>query len=349
MNSNGKEIERLLDIMDQLLSPQGCPWDREQSHESLARYLIEESYEVIEAIKQQSMEELRDELGDVLLQVVFHAALAKRSGHFDFAQVVKRVADKMIQRHPHVFSTMQLESSEEVMNHWESFKRKEGKKTVLSGIPSMLPALMRAEKIQEKAARVGFDWPSPEGAMDKLKEEIEEFNKASSHQQRQEEMGDILFAAVNLSRLYHIDPEAVLQDSNQKFIRRFNYIEEQLAKKGAKPEQCSLEAMDRLWEEAKVWVEIIYNGEEVLTDLRERIEEAVQGTSIDVLRIKNNRILEGEMFGINEEEMLGELDVEEVFSRCLDANKVPEDQRPGLWQSYREVIASLQEEDLLAE
>jgi tetrapyrrole methylase family protein/MazG family protein len=128
MNSNGKEIERLLDIMDQLLSPQGCPWDREQSHESLARYLIEESYEVIEAIKQQSMEELRDELGDVLLQVVFHAALAKRSGHFDFAQVVKRVADKMIQRHPHVFSTMQLESSEEVMNHWESFKRKEGKK-----------------------------------------------------------------------------------------------------------------------------------------------------------------------------------------------------------------------------
>jgi tetrapyrrole methylase family protein/MazG family protein len=251
MNSNGKEIERLLDIMDQLLSPQGCPWDREQSHESLARYLIEESYEVIEAIKQQSMEELRDELGDVLLQVVFHAALAKRSGHFDFAQVVKRVADKMIQRHPHVFSTMQLESSEEVMNHWESFKRKEGKKTVLSGIPSMLPALMRAEKIQEKAAWVGFDWPSPEGAMDKLKEEIEEFNKASSHQQRQEEMGDILFAAVNLSRLYHIDPEAVLQDSNQKFIRRFNYIEEQLAKKGAKPEQCSLEAMDRLWEEAK--------------------------------------------------------------------------------------------------
>lgn len=251
MNSNGKEIDRLLDIMDQLLSPQGCPWDREQSHESLARYLIEESYEVIEAIKQQSMEELREELGDVLLQVVFHAALAKRSGHFDFAQVVKTVADKMIQRHPHVFATMHLDSSEEVMTHWESFKRKEGKKTVLAGIPSMLPALMRAEKIQEKAARVGFDWPSPEGAMDKLKEEIGEFKEASSDQERQEELGDILFAAVNVARLYHIDPEAALQDTNQKFIRRFNYIEDQTAKAGNDLEQLGLEAMDSLWEEAK--------------------------------------------------------------------------------------------------
>ncbi|NLO22382.1 MAG: nucleoside triphosphate pyrophosphohydrolase [Syntrophomonadaceae bacterium] len=251
MDSNGKEIERLLNIMDQLLSPRGCPWDREQSHESLARYLIEESYEVIEAIKQQSIEELREELGDVLLQVVFHAALAKRDGHFDFAQVVKTVSDKMIQRHPHVFATMHLESSEEVMTHWESFKRKEGKKTVLAGIPSMLPALMRAEKIQEKAARVGFDWPTPEGAMDKLKEEIEEFKEASSDQERQEEMGDILFAAVNLARLHQIDPEAALQDSNQKFIRRFNYIEDKTAQAGAKLEQLGLEAMDSLWEEAK--------------------------------------------------------------------------------------------------
>ncbi len=250
MDSNA-EINRLLDIMDQLLSPQGCPWDREQSHESLGRYLIEESYEVIEAIKQQSMEDLREELGDVLLQVVFHAALAKGSGHFDFAQVVKTVADKMVQRHPHVFANMHLDSSEEVMTHWESFKRKEGKKAVLAGIPSMLPALMRAEKIQEKAARVGFDWPSALGAMDKLKEEIKELEEASSDQERQEEMGDVLFAAVNVARLYGINPERALQDSNQKFIRRFNYIEDQTLQAGGQLEQLGLKAMDSLWEEAK--------------------------------------------------------------------------------------------------
>ncbi len=251
MDSSTKEMDQLIMIMDKLLSPQGCPWDREQTHESLSRYLIEESYEVIEAIGNHSMNDLREELGDVLLQVVFHAALAERAGHFNFADVVKTVSNKMIERHPHVFASMTLESSEDVMNHWENFKRQKSKKTVLAGIPNMLPALMRAEKLQEKAARVGFDWPSPEGAIEKFKEEIEEFNNAGNHTDQEEEMGDILFAMVNVARLNNIEPEQALQSSNDKFIRRFNYIEEAIKASGGIMGQVDLETMDILWEEAK--------------------------------------------------------------------------------------------------
>ncbi len=251
MIGSAKEIDQLIIIMDKLLSPEGCPWDREQTHESLSRYLIEESYEAIEAIKNQSMPELQEELGDVLLQVVFHAALAERAGYFNFADVVKTVSNKMIDRHPHVFASMKLESSEEVMNHWESFKRQKDKKTVLAGIPAMLPALMRAEKLQEKAARVGFDWPSPEGAIDKFKEEIEEFNTAANDTEQMEEMGDILFAMVNVARLSNIDPERALQSSNDKFVRRFNYIEEKIKASGAILDQSDLETLDLIWEEAK--------------------------------------------------------------------------------------------------
>jgi len=251
MDSSGKEIDQLIVIMDKLLSPQGCPWDREQTHESLTRYLIEESYEVVEAIENSSMDDLREELGDVLLQVVFHAALAERAGHFNFTDVVKAVSNKMIERHPHVFASMNLESSEEVMNHWENFKRQKDKKKVLAGIPAMLPALMRAEKLQEKAARVGFDWPSPEGAIDKFKEEIEEFNSADNHTDQEEEMGDLLFAMVNVARLSNIEPEQALQSANNKFIRRFNYIEEKTKSSGGIMGQVDLETMDLLWEEAK--------------------------------------------------------------------------------------------------
>ncbi len=251
MDSNTKEIDQLIMIMDKLLSPQGCPWDREQTHESLTRYLIEESYEVVEAVKNHSMEDLQEELGDVLLQVVFHAALAERAGHFSFADVVNTVSNKMIERHPHVFASMNLESSEEVMNHWESFKRQKGKKTVLAGIPAMLPALMRAEKLQEKAARVGFDWPSPEGAIEKFKEEIEEFNNAENHSDQAEEMGDLLFAMVNVARLSNIEPEQALQSANDKFIRRFNYIEEEIKASGGIMGQLDLRTMDTLWDQAK--------------------------------------------------------------------------------------------------
>lgn len=245
------EIDELLLIMKRLLGPGGCPWDREQNHESLMRYLIEESYEVAEAIKQGNMDELKKELGDVLLQVVFHAALAEAEGYFDFSDVVKSVSTKMIERHPHVFGNMNLESSEDVLNNWEGFKRKEGKKTLLEGIPASLPALMRAEKLQDKAARVGFDWPSTEGAIAKFKEEIDEFLAADDLVSQKEELGDMLFALVNVARMNKIDPEAALQNSNDKFLRRFNYIEANIRTAGGILEETDLPTMDKLWDESK--------------------------------------------------------------------------------------------------
>lgn len=243
-------MQDLLAVMDQLLSPQGCPWDREQTHESLTRYLIEESYEVIEAIKEKNMTKLQEELGDVLLQVVFHAALAQREGYFSFADVARTVQEKMIRRHPHVFADMNLATSDDVMDHWEGFKKKEGKTRVLEGIPVMLPALLRAEKLQYKAARVGFDWTEVQGALDKLKEEVDELAQAQGTEV-EEEMGDLLFAMVNVARFKGIEPEQALQKSNDKFVRRFNYIEDALKASGRQWHEVSLEEMDQYWEEAK--------------------------------------------------------------------------------------------------
>lgn len=248
---NGKALEELIEVMDRLLAPDGCPWDREQSHESLQRYLIEESYEVVEAIQEGSMDKLREELGDVLLQVVFHAALAQRAGHFDFADVATTVKDKMILRHPHVFGDLKLATSNDVLDRWEGFKKKEGKKHLLEGIPVMLPALMRAEKMQEKAARVGFDWPTIDGALEKFREEIDELQDARSPQEVAEEMGDLLFALVNIARFKGVDPEAVLQAANNKFGRRFKYIEDTISSSGQQFSDFSLEEMDQLWDEAK--------------------------------------------------------------------------------------------------
>jgi tetrapyrrole methylase family protein/MazG family protein len=251
LSKNGQAIDALLEVMDRLLAPDGCPWDREQTHESLQRYLIEESYEVIEAIKMQDMHKLREELGDLLLQVVFHAALAEREGHFDFAGVADTVKEKMIARHPHVFSHMDLKSSDEVMAHWEDFKKKEGKKYLLEGIPAILPALMRAEKMQEKAARVGFDWPGVEGALEKFKEEVEELVVAAKPEEIKEEMGDVFFALVNVARLKNIDPEEALQSCNDKFAARFNYIEKKIRAEGKDFADYGLEELDQIWDEAK--------------------------------------------------------------------------------------------------
>ncbi|NLX89652.1 MAG: nucleoside triphosphate pyrophosphohydrolase [Syntrophomonadaceae bacterium] len=238
-------------IMNRLLGPDGCPWDKEQTHQSLARYLIEECYEVVEAIKSGEMSQLREELGDLLLQVVFHAALAERAGHFDLAQVADTVAQKMINRHPHVFSDLSLQTSSQVLEIWEGFKKDEGKKTILEGIPAMLPALLRAFKIQEKAARVGFDWPDAQGAVEKLKEEIDELGQAQDADKLAEEMGDVFFALVNVARLKGIEPEGALQATNDKFIRRFNYIEEKARAAGRDLQDMSLAEMDSLWDEAK--------------------------------------------------------------------------------------------------
>lgn len=249
---NGKALEELIAVMDRLLAPEGCPWDREQTHQSLQRYLIEESYEVVEAIQEESMDKLREELGDVLLQVVFHSALAEREEHFSFADVALSVRDKMIKRHPHVFGDLKLATSNDVLERWEGFKKKEGKKHLLEGIPPMLPALMRAEKMQEKAARVGFDWPSVDGALEKFKEEIDELQEARSAAEVADEMGDVLFALVNVARFKGVDPEAALQSTSNKFARRFRYIEESIQAMGKQFSDLTLEEMDRLWDEAKV-------------------------------------------------------------------------------------------------
>lgn len=251
MEDRTGSLKELLQIMDKLLSPEGCPWDREQTHASLVRYLIEESYEVIEAIEQQDMNRLQEELGDLLLQVVFHAALAEREGWFNFGDVARTVSRKMIDRHPHVFGSLQLESSEAVMENWEDFKKKEGKKHLLEGIPAMLPALMRAEKMQEKAARVGFDWADVGGALEKFKEEADELAQAQGEQEVREETGDLLFALVNIARFKGVEPEQALQATNDKFARRFRYIEEQLRLRQRDLKQASLQEMDELWEEAK--------------------------------------------------------------------------------------------------
>ncbi|MGI6488236.1 MAG: nucleoside triphosphate pyrophosphohydrolase [Syntrophomonadaceae bacterium] len=244
-------LDELVEVMDRLLGPGGCPWDREQTHASLTRYLIEETYEVVEAIDENDMAQLKEELGDLLLQIVFHSALAARQGAFDLNQVTKTVTEKMINRHPHVFGTMQLDTSDDVLDKWEGFKKKEGKRRVLEGIPKHLPALMRAEKMQAKAARVGFDWPVIDGAMDKLVEEVRELARAENQEQVAEEMGDVLFAVVNIARFLGVDPEDALQKTNNKFAYRFGYVEQVLKDKGKRWEEVTLEQMDTIWDEAK--------------------------------------------------------------------------------------------------
>ena len=251
MNKNGEALEELIAIMDRLLGEGGCPWDREQTHESLVRYLIEETYEVIDAINQGDMDELATELGDLLLQIVFHAALAERDGQFDFAEVARRVSRKMVDRHPHVFGSMHLETADDVLDKWEGFKKKEGKKYLLEGIPQGLPALMRAEKMQEKAARVGFDWQDASGALVKFQEEVEELVRAEGQADKFAETGDLIFALVNIARLEGVEPEQALQSSSNKFARRFHYIERKLEESGKKFEEMRLEELDLIWEEAK--------------------------------------------------------------------------------------------------
>ncbi|MGE5454760.1 MAG: nucleoside triphosphate pyrophosphohydrolase [Methylocystaceae bacterium] len=251
----GEEIRELVEVQRRLLAPGGCPWDREQTHESLVRYLLEETYEVIDTIYLGQPNKLREELGDLLLQVVFHAALAEEKGQFDLADVIHDIDAKMINRHPHVFGSLELDTAEQVLTEWEGFKAKEGKKSIMEGIPAHLPALLRAYKLQEKAARVGFDWDKIDGAWDKLAEETEELKAAVAEGNREhleEEFGDYLFALVNISRFLNIMPEEALHKTNAKFLRRFNYIEQELATAGQQFADVDLEYMDSLWEKAKL-------------------------------------------------------------------------------------------------
>ncbi len=254
-------IDRLLNIMAALRTPEtGCPWDLEQSFATIAPYTIEEAYEVADAIAQGNLVSLKEELGDLLFQVVFHARMAEEQGAFDFNDVVQGLSDKMEARHPHVFGTHAIETAEQQTQNWEVMKAKEraakraDDPSLLADIPLALPALMRAEKLTKRAARVGFDWPSLDEVFEKLTEEIGETQEAIAEGDQahiEEEIGDVLFVLANLARKAKIDPEVALRSANAKFERRFRWIEEALHRDGKTPETSSLEEMDGLWNLAK--------------------------------------------------------------------------------------------------
>ena len=259
MSTAEKPFDRLVEVMTRLRAPGGCPWDAEQTHESLLRYLIEETYEVVDSIEGGHPEELREELGDLLLQVVFHAEIAREAGRFDMDDVAQSIVDKLIRRHPHVFGDETAETPAEVENRWEKIKaaekREKGKdEGILSGIPKHLPGLLKAQRLTEKAGKVGFDWPDTGGVLGKLREEMDEVEQAVKSGDREavkEEFGDLLFVLANLARHLDLDAEAALQQTNRKFVRRFEFVEARLKERGKDPTHSSLEEMDALWEEAK--------------------------------------------------------------------------------------------------
>lgn len=251
-----RKFLRLLDIMARLRGEGGCPWDREQTHQSLVKYLIEESYEVSESVVAGDDSSLAEELGDVLLQVVFHARIAEEEDRFGMAEVLDKICDKMIRRHSHVFSDASAETPEDVLRRWESDKQKEkeGRESILEGIPKTLPALMRAQRMQDRASWVGFDWERFEDVIDKFEEEWREFRQACREGNPgaiKTEVGDMFFALVNISRLLELDAEQCASQTIEKFQSRFGYIERKLRERGRDIHHSTLEEMDLLWEEAK--------------------------------------------------------------------------------------------------
>ncbi|MEX0906199.1 MAG: nucleoside triphosphate pyrophosphohydrolase [Balneolaceae bacterium] len=231
-----------------------CPWDRKQTHHSIKDNLIEEAYEAVEAIDKEDYEELSKELGDLLLHVLFHSKMAAENRHFTIDDVIYRISEKLIRRHPHVFETTKAESGKEVAENWEAIKLKEGKMSILDGVPKHLPGLIKAQRMQEKAANVGFDWAEWQLAWEKLNEEIDEWREAVEDQNKEaqkEEFGDLLFSMVNVGRLLGLQAEDSLRNANRKFDYRFRYIEQKLAEKNRSIVDSDLEEMDKLWDEAK--------------------------------------------------------------------------------------------------
>ena len=266
--STGERFERLVGIMEKLRGPDGCPWDKEQDFNSLKPMLVEEVYEVLEAIENGDFEGMSEELGDLLLHVVFHAHLGKEAGQFDINTVIDTISDKLIRRHPHVFGNESASTAEEVIKNWETIKAREKaqklkngsaeQRSLLEGIPSKLPAIHEAHQISSRAARVGFDWPDLEGIFDKLQEEVKELKDVISaagdggrRERLEDEIGDMLFVIVNIARYLKIDSESALKRANRKFKSRFQYMEGELAKQGKTLEQTPLEEMEALWQKAK--------------------------------------------------------------------------------------------------
>ena len=264
----GEKFERLVEIMARLRGPDGCPWDKQQDFNSLKPMLVEEVYEVLEAVENNDFEGLSEELGDLLLHVVFYAHLGKEAGRFDINTVIGQISDKLIRRHPHVFGQESASTPEEVIKNWEVIKAQEKaqklknrtpeQRSLLEGIPSKLPAIHEAHQISSRAARVGFDWPDVEGIFEKLQEEVRELREViaegNDHRRRErleDEIGDMLFVIVNIARFLKIDSESALKRANRKFKARFQYMERELARQGKTLEQTSLNEMEALWRKAK--------------------------------------------------------------------------------------------------
>ena len=266
--TTGTKFEKLVEIMATLRGPEGCPWDKQQDFNSLKPMLVEEVYEVLEAVENNDSEGLSEELGDLLLHVVFHAQLGKETGQFDIDTVIRKISDKLVRRHPHVFGSETASTPEEVIKNWEAIKAQEKaeklknrtpeQRSLLEGIPSKLPAIHEAHQISSRAARVGFDWPDVNGIFDKLQEEVRELKEvissSGSEEKRdrlEDEIGDMLFVMVNIARYLKIDSESALKRANRKFKSRFQFMEKELAGQGKTLDQTSLDEMEALWQKAK--------------------------------------------------------------------------------------------------
>lgn len=266
--TTGSKFEKLVEIMAKLRGPDGCPWDKQQDFDSLKPMLVEEVYEVLEAVENNDSDGLSEELGDLLLHVVFHAQLGKETGQFDIDTVIGKISDKLVRRHPHVFGSETASTPEEVIKNWEAIKAQEKaeklknrtpeQRGLLEGIPSKLPALHEAHQISARAARVGFDWPDVNGIFDKLQEEVRELQEVISssgsedkRDRLEDEIGDMLFVIVNIARYLKIDSESALKRANRKFKSRFQYMEKELAGQGKTLDQTSLDEMEALWQKAK--------------------------------------------------------------------------------------------------
>ena len=253
MNNNEKErFDELWRVMQRLRKE--CPWDKEQTHDSIKAATLEETYEAVEAIDNKDYDALRDELGDMLLHIVFHSVIAEENNEFKLTDVIKGITEKLIRRHPHIFGDVKVKDSKEIEKNWEAIKLQEGKKSLLEGVPKSLSSLLRAYRIQEKASKIGFDWEKKEDVWVKVEEELKEFKKAEQSgdmERTEEELGDLLFSLVNYSRFLKINPENALRRANDKFIKRFSYVEEKINSSGNNLVDATLEEMDKFWEESK--------------------------------------------------------------------------------------------------
>jgi tetrapyrrole methylase family protein/MazG family protein len=247
------QFATLVDIIAKLRAPDGCPWDRKQTHASLRENLLEECYEVLEALDEGEPEKLCDELGDLLMQIVLHGQIAAEGGEFKLGDVIKGINAKLIHRHPHIFGLTKVKNADEVAHNWEVLKREEREAgaSILESVPKQMPALGYSQEVQRRVAQLGFDWEDVEGVIDKLVEEVREFKQTESSQQKAEEFGDLLFTLVNVARRQGIDTEAALREANRRFYQRFNYMEEVCRQRGLNFGGLSFDEQNKLWEEAK--------------------------------------------------------------------------------------------------